>query len=100
MSYLLSVVLACPVDSCHSLVRDGVRLFSLTHGRCSHDLADDGYLLKISLGQWTRAVDLTGVQVVALGSLEVLLSDPVDASHLLVRSQFRSLGLTSGRCPH
>ena len=38
--------------------------------------------------------------MVALGSLEVLLSDPVDASHLLVRSQFRSFGLTSGRCPH
>ncbi|CAL1141771.1 unnamed protein product, partial [Cladocopium goreaui] len=97
MSVLL-VVLACRVDSGHSLVRDGVRSLSLTHGNCPHDIVER-YLLKISLGQWTRAVDLTGVQVVALGSLEVLLSDPVDASHLLVRSQFRSLGLTSGVLP-
>ena len=100
MSYLLSVVLACPVDSCHSLVRDGVRSLSLTHGRCSHDLADDRYLLKISLNQWTRAIDLIGLRVVALGSSEVLSSDLVGASHLSVKSQSRSLGLTSGRCPH
>ena len=98
MSVLL-VVLACRVDSGHSLVRDGVRSLSLTHGNCPHDIVDR-YLLKISLGQWTRAVDLTGLQVVALGSSEVLLSDPVDASRLLVKSQFRSFGLTSGCCPH
>ena len=99
MSVLL-VVLACRVDSCHSLVRDGVRSLSLTHGRCSHDLADDRYLLKISLNQWTRAIDLIGLRVVALGSSEVLSSDLVGASHLSVKSQSRSLGLTSGRCPH
>ena len=98
MSVLL-VVLACHVDSCHSLLRDGVRPLSLTHGRCSHDIVDR-YLLEISFDQWTRAVDLTGLRVAALGSSEVLLSDPVDASHLLVKSQFRSLGLTWGRCPH
>ena len=98
MSVLL-VVLACCVDSCHSLARDGVQSLSLTHGRCPHEIADR-YSLKISLDQWTRAVDLTGLQVVALGSSEVLLSDPVDASHLLVKSQFRSFGLTSGCCPH
>ena len=98
MSVLL-VVLACHVDSCHSLLRDGVRSLSLTHGCCSHDIVDR-YLLEISFDQWTRAVDLTGLQVAALGSSEVLLSDPVDASHLLVKSLFRSLGLTWGRCPH
>ena len=90
MSVLL-VVLACRVDSCHSLVRDGVLSLSLTHGRCPLDIADR-YLLKISLDQWTSAVDLTGLRVVALGSSEVLLSDTVDASHLLLKSQFRSDG--------
>ena len=81
MSVLL-VVLACCVDSCHSLARDGVQSLSLTHGRCPHEIADR-YSLKISLDQWTRAVDLTGLQVAAL-----------------VKSQFRSFGLTSGCCPH
>ena len=73
MSVLL-VVLACRVDSCHSLVRDGVRSLSLTHGHCPNYIADR-CLLKISLDQWTRAVDLIGLRVVALGSSEVLLSD-------------------------
>ena len=41
-------------------------------------------------------VDLTGL----IGSSEVLLSGPVDASHLLVKHQFRGMGLTSGRYPH
>ena len=58
------------------------------------------YLLKISLNQWTRAIDLIGLRVVALGSSEILSSDLVGASHLSVKSQSRSLGLTSGRCPH
>jgi len=89
MSVLL-VVLACRVDSCHSLARDGVRSLGLTHGRCPHDIVD-GYLLKTSLDPWTRAVDLTGLQVVVSGSSEVPLW------MLLVKSQFHSLGLTSGR---
>jgi hypothetical protein len=44
----------------------------------------------------TCVLTLTG----RIGSSEVLLSGPVDASHLLVKHQFRGMGLTSGRYRH
>ena len=46
----------------------------------------------------TCVLTLIGLRVVAIGSLEVLLSGLVDTSHLSVKkSQFRGMGLKSGR---
>ena len=44
----------------------------------------------------TCVLTLTGL----VSSFEVLLSGRVDASHLLVKHQFRGMELTSGRYPH